>query len=78
MKSQPKVSVIMPVYNAAAYLPAALESVLGQSLQEIELIAIDDGSTDATLHELRKLHKEQHCPDALGRTFRGIQGLAAK
>ena len=46
MSSCPKVSVIMPVFNAAAYLPAALESALGQTLQEIELIAIDDGSTD--------------------------------
>ena len=53
MSSCPKVSVIMPVFNAAAYLPAALESVLGQSLQEIELIAIDDGSTDDSLAVLQ-------------------------
>lgn len=49
MTSCPKVSVIMPVYNAADYLSAALESVLGQTLQEIELIAINDGSTDSSL-----------------------------
>lgn len=53
MSSCPKVSVIMPVFNAAAYLPAALESALGQTLQEIELIAIDDGSTDASLSVLQ-------------------------
>ena len=53
MKPQPKVSVIMPVYNAAAYLTAAMESVWGQTLQEIELIAIDDGSTDASLAVLQ-------------------------
>ena len=53
MSSAPKVSVVMPVFNAAAYLPAALESVLGQSLQEIELIAIDDGSTDDSLAVLQ-------------------------
>lgn len=53
MKPQPKVSVIMPVYNAAAYLTAAMESVWGQTLQEIELIAIDDGSTDDSLAVLQ-------------------------
>ncbi len=51
--THPVVSVIVPVYNAAAYLPAALESVLGQTLQEIELIAINDGSTDASLEILQ-------------------------
>lgn len=53
MSTTPKVSVIMPVFNAAAYLPAALDSVLGQSLREIELIAIDDGSTDDSLAVLQ-------------------------
>ena len=41
-----KVSVIIPVYRVEQYLPACLDSVLGQSLQELELIAIDDASPD--------------------------------
>jgi glycosyltransferase involved in cell wall biosynthesis len=45
----PRVSVILPAYNAAASLPAALRSVLGQSLQEIEVIVADDGSSDGTV-----------------------------
>lgn len=41
-----KVSVIMPVYNSEKYLREALDSILGQSLKEIEVICVDDGSTD--------------------------------
>jgi glycosyltransferase involved in cell wall biosynthesis len=40
------VSVLMPIYNGAAYLHKALESVLGQTFVDFELIAINDGSTD--------------------------------
>ena len=41
-----KVSVLVPVYNVEAYLPKCLDSLIGQTLQEIEIICIDDGSTD--------------------------------
>ena len=42
----PKVSVLLPVYNAAATLPAAIESILAQDFADFELLAIDDGSRD--------------------------------
>lgn len=42
----PKVSVIVPIYNTATYLPAALESIVRQTLCELEIILINDGSTD--------------------------------
>ena len=42
------ISVVMPCYNAAAYLAEAAESALGQSYGNVELILVDDGSTDAS------------------------------
>lgn len=46
--TSPLVSVIMPAYNAEPYIEEAIRSVLGQSVSDLELIIIDDCSTDAT------------------------------
>ncbi|MEB3100781.1 glycosyltransferase family 2 protein [Ferviditalea candida] len=51
---KPKVSIIVPIYNMERYLKRCLESLLSQSLDDIEVIAVNDGSTDASaeiLHE---------------------------
>lgn len=52
----PRVSVIMPVYNNAMYLQEAVNTILWQTLNDLELIIIDDGSTDGSggiIHELK-------------------------
>jgi len=51
--STPNVSVILPVYNGENYLRFAIESVLGQTFQDFELIVVDDGSSDATPEVVR-------------------------
>ena len=44
-----KVSIIVPVYNTEIMLKTCIESLINQTLKEIEIIFIDDGSTDASL-----------------------------
>ena len=54
MSAMVKVSVIIPVYNVAPYLGECLDSVIQQSLTDIEIICIDDCSTDDSLQLLQK------------------------
>lgn len=49
----PKVSVVIPTYNYAHYLPYALESVLNQGYPNLEVLVIDDGSNDGTVDVLK-------------------------
>jgi glycosyltransferase involved in cell wall biosynthesis len=49
MKNMPKVSVIMPAFNAEKYIAEAIKSVLSQTHRGLELLIYNDGSTDATL-----------------------------
>jgi len=46
--SDPTVTVILPVYNGENYVRFAIESVLNQTLKHLELVVVDDGSTDST------------------------------
>ena len=48
-----KVSVIVPIYNAEKYLEQCLDSIVNQTLKDIEIICIDDGSTDSS-HDILK------------------------
>ena len=42
----PAISVVVPVYNTAPYLKQCLDSLVNQTLEDMEIIAVDDGSTD--------------------------------
>lgn len=53
MKSNPVVSFIMPVYNCEAYLEKSIASVLRQTLSELELVCVDNASTDSSLGILK-------------------------
>jgi len=67
----PRVSVVIPAYNAAAFVQRAVDSVLEQSFHDFELLVVDDGSTDTTRqvlagygNRLRLLAKENGGPAA--------------
>jgi glycosyltransferase involved in cell wall biosynthesis len=50
----PLISVLLPVHNAAPYVAESIESILGQTLGDFELLILDDGSTDGSLEVLRR------------------------
>ena len=54
----PTFSVIMPCYNAQTFCSAAIQSILDQSYQNLELLLIDDGSTDETFKVLRSFSEK--------------------
>jgi hypothetical protein len=54
MPEIPRVSVVMPVHNGGPYLEPAVDSILGQTFTDLELVIIDDGSTDSTAQVLRR------------------------
>jgi GT2 family glycosyltransferase len=78
--SAPLASVGIPSYNHARWLPAAIESVLGQTLEDVELVIADDGSDDGSL-EIARRYEAEH-PDRVtvlthpGHENRGIGATA--
>ena len=65
-----KISVIVPLYNTRAYIRAAIDSILAQTLAAHEIVVVDDGSTDggaevlepygATVRVIRQDHAGRH------------------
>ena len=53
MKKQPLISIIIPVYNVEQYLDECMKSLINQTLKDIEIICINDGSTDNSLEILK-------------------------
>lgn len=58
MKKQPLISIIMPVFNTGVFLPEAIESMLHQTYPSLEMILIDDASTDNTPKIMKEYQKK--------------------
>lgn len=69
----PKVSVIIPAYNTEAYIAKAIESALEQTLTDIEVIVVDDGSSDKTV-EVLKSFTDQRLKVIVNQQNLGVSG----
>ena len=67
-----KISVIVPVYNTSKYLEKCIESILNQSLKEIEVICINDGSIDNSLEILEKFSKQDRRVKVINQINKGL------
>ena len=56
--NRPKVSIIMPSLNVASFIRQCMDSVVTQTLKEIEIFCVDAGSTDGTLEILREYEQK--------------------
>lgn len=58
MDNLPKISVIIPVYNAEKYIKRCLNSIIHQSFNDLEILCVNDGSTDKSLNIIQKFSKK--------------------
>ncbi|EHK7080563.1 glycosyltransferase family 2 protein, partial [Escherichia coli] len=58
-RDNPKVSVLIPAYNVAEWIEESLLSILGQSYENIEVIVVDDCSTDGTYEIIRRVAENE-------------------
>jgi len=83
MNNQPQISVILPIYNASAYLHEALESVLQQTFTDFELLVIDDGSTDNSVEIVKsyddwRIRLISNAHDFISSLNKGIEAATGK
>ena len=74
---QPIVSIIVPIYNTAEYLPRCIESLLAQTLRDLEIVCVDDGSTDGSDGVLREYASKDPRLVALFQENHGVEWARA-
>ena len=76
MTMQPKVSIIIPVYNVEKYLAECLDSVVNQTLPDIQIICVNDGSTDGSLAILQEYAARDSRIEVIDKPNEGNPGAA--
>ena len=71
--NSPLVSIVIPTYNCGQYVEEAVDSVLNQTYRNLEIIVVNDGSTDDTASRLEK-YKDQGCVRIVSQANRGLSG----
>lgn len=74
MDMEPKISIVIPVYNVEAFLPRCLDSVVAQTLREIEIICVDDGSPDRSIEVLNRYAAQDGRIRVISQENRGLGG----
>lgn len=66
------ISVIIPMYNAELFVERCARSILSGNYQNIEVLCVDDGSTDGTLQVIKRLQNEDHRIAVLEQEYAGV------
>ncbi len=74
-QNQPKVAIIVPIYNVEKYLKDCLDSLINQTYKNLEIVLVDDGSTDKSI-EIAKAYFDKDCRITLICKSNGGQGSA--
>ncbi len=74
MDSNIKVSVVVPVYNVEKYLKQCLDSLVNQTLEDIQIICVNDGSTDSSLNILEEYGKDDSRIQIVSQKNKGLSG----
>ena len=74
MKNRPKVSVCIPVYNAEKFISECLDSLVKQTLREIEIICVNDGSTDSSPEIIKQYQKKYKNIKLINQKNQGLGG----
>ena len=72
------ITIVVPVYNVEKYLPHTLESICGQTYTNLQILLIDDGSTDDSLAVCHKWARQDNRIQVMSRKIKVLQGQEIK